>query len=134
MRALLHQNYDAQRQPETGQQWQKNEKTKLELRASMATGFPSSGAQLSEKGVLALSISHAQKPQFQAEVSLSGSIQKKREILGNLVGCPDIIRCFDEETTVGANGAIVYNLLLEYGAAGTLAGRIRESNGGRGRL
>ncbi|CAA0843314.1 mitogen-activated protein kinase kinase kinase 21 [Striga hermonthica] len=67
-----------------------------------------------------------------AEVSLSGSIQKEREILGNVRGCPYIIRCFGEETTVGASGAMVYNLLLEYGSGGTLAGRIRASNGGRG--
>ncbi|GER54113.1 mitogen-activated protein kinase kinase kinase [Striga asiatica] len=67
-----------------------------------------------------------------AEVSLSGSIQKEREILGNLKGCPSIIKCFGEETTVSPNGAMVYNLLLEYGSGGTLAGRIRTSNGGQG--
>ncbi|KAL3617698.1 hypothetical protein CASFOL_038019 [Castilleja foliolosa] len=64
-----------------------------------------------------------------AEVSISGSIQKEREILGNVKGCPDIIKCFGEETTVGVNGAMVYNLLLEYGSGGTLAGLIKKSNG-----
>ncbi|KAG8388213.1 hypothetical protein BUALT_Bualt02G0102300 [Buddleja alternifolia] len=64
-----------------------------------------------------------------AEVSVSGSIQKEREVLGNVEGCPDIIKCFGEETTMGENGAMVYNLLLEYGSGGTLADRINKSGG-----
>ncbi|KAI3463483.1 hypothetical protein Pfo_020146 [Paulownia fortunei] len=64
-----------------------------------------------------------------AEVSVSGSIQKEREVLSNVKGCPDIIRCFGEETTMGDNGAMVYNLLLEYVSGGTLAGRIKKSGG-----
>lgn len=64
-----------------------------------------------------------------AEVSVSGSIQKEREVLSNVKGCPDIIRCFGEETTMGDNGAMVYNLLLEYGSGGTLADRIKKSGG-----
>ncbi|KAK6127929.1 hypothetical protein DH2020_038358 [Rehmannia glutinosa] len=64
-----------------------------------------------------------------AEVSNSGSIQKEREILSNVKGCPNIIRCFGEETTMGDNGAMIYNLLLEYGSGGTLAGKIKKSNG-----
>lgn len=64
-----------------------------------------------------------------AEVSSSGSIQKEREVLSNVRGCPDIIRCFGEETTIGDNGAVVYNLLLEYGSGGTLAERIKQSGG-----
>ncbi|KAK4350170.1 hypothetical protein RND71_029483 [Anisodus tanguticus] len=59
-----------------------------------------------------------------AEVSNSGSIQKEREVLNNIKGCPYIIRCFGDETTTGKNGAMVYNLLLEYGSGGTLAQRI----------
>ncbi|KAK4395429.1 Mitogen-activated protein kinase kinase kinase [Sesamum angolense] len=64
-----------------------------------------------------------------AEVSVSGSIQKEREVLSNLKGCCNIIRCFGEETTVGDNGVMVYNLLLEYGSGGTLADRIKKSGG-----
>ncbi|XP_059291650.1 mitogen-activated protein kinase kinase kinase 20-like [Lycium ferocissimum] len=66
-----------------------------------------------------------------AEVSISGSIQKEREVLNNIKGCPYIIRCFGDETTTGKNGAMVYNLLLEYGSGGTLAERIEKfgSNG-----
>lgn len=64
-----------------------------------------------------------------AEVSASGSIQKEREVLSNVKGCNDIIRCFGEETTVGENGVMVFNLLLEYGSGGTLAERIRSSGG-----
>ncbi|XP_057767775.1 mitogen-activated protein kinase kinase kinase 20-like [Salvia miltiorrhiza] len=64
-----------------------------------------------------------------AEVSASGSIQKEREVLSNVKGCNDIIRCFGEETTVGEGGAMVFNLLLEYGSGGTLAQRIRNSGG-----
>lgn len=62
-----------------------------------------------------------------AEVSVSGSIQKEREVLSNVKGCPNIIQCFGEETTTGDNGVMVYNLLLEYGSGGTLAEKIRKS-------
>ncbi|XP_006341415.1 mitogen-activated protein kinase kinase kinase NPK1-like [Solanum tuberosum] len=62
-----------------------------------------------------------------AEVSVSGSIQKEKEVLNNIKGCPYIIRCFGDETTTGQNGAMVYNLLLEYGSGGTLAERINKS-------
>ncbi|CAN4086486.1 unnamed protein product [Withania somnifera] len=62
-----------------------------------------------------------------AEVSASGSIQKEREVLNNVKGCPYIIRCFGDETTMGKNGAMAYNLLLEYGSGGTLAERIEKS-------
>lgn len=68
-----------------------------------------------------------------AEVSASGSIQKEREVLSNVKGCSDIIRCFGEETTVGVNGAMVFNLLLEYGSGGTLADRVKNL-GGKGGL
>ncbi|KAI5660387.1 hypothetical protein M9H77_29180 [Catharanthus roseus] len=64
-----------------------------------------------------------------AEVSVSGSIQKEKEILSNVKGCPNIIRCYGEETTTGENGTMVYNLLLEYGSGGTLADRIKNSGG-----
>ncbi|KAL6539082.1 hypothetical protein OROGR_011731 [Orobanche gracilis] len=67
-----------------------------------------------------------------AEVSASGSIQKEREVFSNVGGCPHIIKCFGEETTVGDNGVMVYNLLLEYGSGGTLADKIRKSSGGNG--
>ncbi|XP_055828692.1 mitogen-activated protein kinase kinase kinase 20-like [Solanum dulcamara] len=62
-----------------------------------------------------------------AEVSVSGSIQKEREVHNNIKGCPYIIRCFGDETTTGQNGAMIYNLLLEYGSGGTLAERIKNS-------
>ncbi|CAI9766174.1 unnamed protein product [Fraxinus pennsylvanica] len=64
-----------------------------------------------------------------AEVSVSGSIQKEREVLSNVKGCPNIIRCFGEETTMGENGVMAYNLLLEYGSGGTLADRIKKLGG-----
>lgn len=64
-----------------------------------------------------------------AEVSASGSIQKEREVLSNVKGCSDIIRCFGEETTMGGNGSMVFNLLLEYGSGGTLAERVKNLGG-----
>lgn len=64
-----------------------------------------------------------------AEVSASCSIQKEREVLSNVKGCNDIIRCFGEETTMGETGVMVFNLLLEYGSGGTLAERIKNSGG-----
>ncbi|CAA2935189.1 mitogen-activated kinase kinase kinase YODA-like [Olea europaea subsp. europaea] len=64
-----------------------------------------------------------------AEVSVSGSIQKEKEVLSNVKGCPNIIRCFGEEATMGENGVMAYNLLLEYGSGGTLADRIKKLGG-----
>lgn len=66
-----------------------------------------------------------------AEVSVSGSIQKEKEVFSQVKGCANIIRCYGEETTVGENGTMAYNLLLEYGSGGTLADMINHS-GGRG--
>ncbi|CAI9766173.1 unnamed protein product [Fraxinus pennsylvanica] len=64
-----------------------------------------------------------------AEVSVSGSIQKEREVYSNVKGCPSIIRCIGEETTIGENGVMAYNLLLEYGSGGTLSDRIKKLGG-----
>ncbi|KAJ8559990.1 hypothetical protein K7X08_004048 [Anisodus acutangulus] len=50
-----------------------------------------------------------------AEVSVSGTIQKEREVLNNIKGCPDIIRYFGDETTSGENGKMANNLLLVKG-------------------
>ncbi|XP_017250220.1 mitogen-activated protein kinase kinase kinase 20 [Daucus carota subsp. sativus] len=65
-----------------------------------------------------------------AEVSISGSIQKEREILDNIGRCGYVIRCFGEEITNGENGEMVYNLLLEYGSGGTLVDVIDKLGGG----
>ncbi|KAL8099105.1 mitogen-activated protein kinase kinase kinase 20-like [Apium graveolens] len=56
-----------------------------------------------------------------AEVSVSGSIQKEREVLSNIGRSDYVIRCFGDEITTADNGGMVYNLLLEYGSGGTLA-------------
>ncbi|XP_028078711.1 mitogen-activated protein kinase kinase kinase 17-like [Camellia sinensis] len=64
-----------------------------------------------------------------AEVSVSGSIQKEREVLSNIGQCPYIIRCFGDEITMGLTGEMVFNLLLEYGSGGTLADLIKKSGG-----
>ncbi|GER48516.1 heat shock 70 kDa protein, partial [Striga asiatica] len=64
-----------------------------------------------------------------AEISRSGTIQKEREVMSNLNSSPYLIKCFGEETTVGDNGIMAYNLLLEYGSGGTLASRIEKSSG-----
>ncbi|MFS7971257.1 putative mitogen-activated protein kinase kinase kinase STE-STE11 family [Helianthus anomalus] len=64
-----------------------------------------------------------------AEVSVSSSIQKEREVLNNIRGCRNVIRCFGDEITNGENGQMVYNLLLEYGSGGTLADLIKKSDG-----
>ncbi|WOH09960.1 hypothetical protein DCAR_0729421 [Daucus carota subsp. sativus] len=62
-----------------------------------------------------------------AEVSVSGSIQKEKEVLSNVGRSDYVIRCFGEETTIGEKGEMVYNLLLEYGSGGTLADLIKKS-------
>ncbi|KAJ4978813.1 hypothetical protein NE237_009593 [Protea cynaroides] len=66
-----------------------------------------------------------------AEVSHSETLQKEREILTKLQGCPHILRCYgDEITTTAGNGDLIYNILLEYASGGTLASLIKNSNGG----
>ncbi|KAB1214432.1 Mitogen-activated protein kinase kinase kinase 2 [Morella rubra] len=62
-----------------------------------------------------------------AEVSVSGSLQKEKEVLDNVKGCPHVISCFGEEITIQENGQMVYNLLLEYASGGTLADLIEKS-------
>lgn len=64
-----------------------------------------------------------------AEISVSGSLKKEREVLGWLNGCPNIIKCFGEEITCGHDGKKVYNLLLEYGSGGNLLDWINKSAG-----
>ncbi|KAH7573197.1 hypothetical protein ACOSQ2_006958 [Xanthoceras sorbifolium] len=64
-----------------------------------------------------------------AEFSASGSLQKEKEILSNLRGCPCVVQCLGEETTFGRNGEMAYNVLLEYASGGTLADSIKKSNG-----
>ncbi|XP_043687425.1 mitogen-activated protein kinase kinase kinase 20-like [Telopea speciosissima] len=64
-----------------------------------------------------------------AEVSHSGTIQKEREILTRLEGCPHILRCYGDEIT-RENGELTYNVLLEYASGGSLASRIKNSHGG----
>ncbi|XP_042497644.1 mitogen-activated protein kinase kinase kinase 20-like [Macadamia integrifolia] len=64
-----------------------------------------------------------------AEVSRSGTLQKEREILSRLQGCPHILHCYGDEITTG-NGELTYNVLLEYASGGTLSSRIKDSSGG----
>nr|XP_043616374.1 mitogen-activated protein kinase kinase kinase 20-like [Erigeron canadensis] len=64
-----------------------------------------------------------------AEYSVSGSIQKEKQVLDNIRGCPNVINCFGEEITTSVDGQMVYNLLMEYGSGGTLAGLIKKTNG-----
>ncbi|KAL3633086.1 hypothetical protein CASFOL_026070 [Castilleja foliolosa] len=64
-----------------------------------------------------------------AEVSASSTLQKEREILNNLDGNPYVIACFGEETTIGDNGVMAYNVLLEFASGGTLADRIEKLSG-----
>ncbi|KAL6996736.1 hypothetical protein U1Q18_006865 [Sarracenia purpurea var. burkii] len=66
-----------------------------------------------------------------AEVSVSGLIQKERQVFSNIGRCPNVMECFGEEITTSESGQMVYNLLLEYGSGGTLGGLIKKS-GGRG--
>ncbi|KAI3766135.1 hypothetical protein L2E82_16185 [Cichorium intybus] len=62
-----------------------------------------------------------------AEVSASSSIQKEKEVMDNIRGCPNVIKCFGDEITNREDGQMVYNLLLEYGSGGTLADLIKKS-------
>ncbi|PSS07567.1 Mitogen-activated protein kinase kinase [Actinidia chinensis var. chinensis] len=64
-----------------------------------------------------------------AEISVSGSILKEREALTNIGRCPNVIRCFGDKITIGENGEMVYNLLLEFASGGTLADLIKKPGG-----
>ncbi|KAJ0094057.1 hypothetical protein Patl1_16350 [Pistacia atlantica] len=65
-----------------------------------------------------------------AEFSASASLQKEKEILENLLGCPYIVECYGEETTVSENGEMAYNMLLEYASGGNLGDIIENSKFG----
>ncbi|GJU10639.1 mitogen-activated protein kinase kinase kinase 17-like protein [Tanacetum coccineum] len=64
-----------------------------------------------------------------AEVSVSGSLKKEKEVMDNIRGSPYVIKCYDDEITKGENNKMAYNLLLEYASGGTLADLIRKSHG-----
>ena len=64
-----------------------------------------------------------------AKVSVSASLQKEKEVLDNVRGCPYVIDCFGEEITTLEDGEMVYNLLLEYASGGTLGNSIKKSGG-----
>ncbi|XP_022991785.1 mitogen-activated protein kinase kinase kinase 17-like, partial [Cucurbita maxima] len=63
-----------------------------------------------------------------AEVSVSKSLQKEKQIYDNLKGCNSLIQCFGEEITT-RNGRMIYNLLLEIAVGGSLAHRINNTCG-----
>ncbi|XP_071712361.1 mitogen-activated protein kinase kinase kinase 20-like [Rutidosis leptorrhynchoides] len=64
-----------------------------------------------------------------AEMSVSYSIQKEKQIMDNVRGCPNVIKCYGDEITDDENNQMVYNMLLEYASGGTLADLIKKSNG-----
>ncbi|GJS10539.1 mitogen-activated protein kinase kinase kinase 17-like protein [Tanacetum coccineum] len=63
-----------------------------------------------------------------AEVSVSGAIQKEKEVMDNICGSAYVIKCFGEEITL-ENNQMVYNLLFEFASGGTLADVIEMSHG-----
>nr|GEY50373.1 mitogen-activated protein kinase kinase kinase 17-like [Tanacetum cinerariifolium] len=63
-----------------------------------------------------------------AEVSVSGSIQKEKEVMDNIRESENVIKCLGEEITT-ENNRIVYNMLLEFASGGTLADVIKKSKG-----
>ncbi|CAA0816412.1 mitogen-activated protein kinase kinase kinase 21 [Striga hermonthica] len=66
-----------------------------------------------------------------AGFSLSRTLRAEKEILSNFIGCPYVIQCLGNETTVSGDegGSTYYNLLLEYASGGTILDRIRTSRG-----
>nr|GMC53437.1 cell division protein FtsZ homolog 1, chloroplastic [Ipomoea batatas] len=63
-----------------------------------------------------------------SKIEFSDSIWKEGQILRKFQGCPYIIQCFGDDTSV-EHGNIVYNLLLEYAPGGTLQGLINSQEG-----
>ncbi|PWA96135.1 phosphorylase kinase, gamma catalytic subunit [Artemisia annua] len=63
-----------------------------------------------------------------AEVSVSCSIQQEKEVMDNIRGSANVIKCLGEEITIESN-RIVYNMLLEFASGGTLADVIKKSKG-----
>ena len=59
---------------------------------------------------------------------LSNSLKNEKTILDRIGNCPQIIRCFGDDTTV-ENGEEIYNLILEFAPNGTLADQIKKSHG-----
>ncbi|MCE3050017.1 hypothetical protein HAX54_046312 [Datura stramonium] len=56
-------------------------------------------------------------------LSRSQSLQDEREFLRMFEDCPHVIRCFGVKVTQ-EDGLLLYNLLLEYASAGSLADRL----------
>ena len=64
-----------------------------------------------------------------AEISVSATLQKEKEVFENVQGYPFVIHYFGEDFTVEDNGDMVYNLLLEYASGGSLRDLIHNSGG-----
>ena len=64
-----------------------------------------------------------------AEISVSATLQKEKQVFDNVQGYPFVIHCFGEDSTVEDNGDMVYNLLLEYASGGSLRDLIHNSGG-----
>ena len=64
-----------------------------------------------------------------AEISVSATLQKEKEVFENVQGYPFVIHYFGEDSTVEDNGVMVYNLLLEYASGGSLRDLIHNSSG-----
>ncbi|MCD7456375.1 hypothetical protein HAX54_031455 [Datura stramonium] len=58
------------------------------------------------------------------------SLRNEMYFLRQLQGCPHVIGCFGVDFTE-KGGKVIYNILLEYAEAGSLANRIRQFNLGR---
>ncbi|XP_041015658.1 mitogen-activated protein kinase kinase kinase 20-like [Juglans microcarpa x Juglans regia] len=103
------------------------------FRISMASNacfsFSSAAASRASTDVGNISIAWLAKERVTVEVSVSGSLQKEKEVLNNEEGSPYVIDCFGEEITTQEKGEMVYNLLLEYASKGTLANSIEKSDG-----
>ncbi|KAG6472290.1 hypothetical protein ZIOFF_069750 [Zingiber officinale] len=68
-----------------------------------------------------------------APLSLSGSLRHEYSVLGQLQGCPQIVRCFGDEVVVDeATGVQSYNLFLEFADGGSLQDAVRRSGRGLG--
>ncbi|KAI3922254.1 hypothetical protein MKX01_005943 [Papaver californicum] len=60
-------------------------------------------------------------------VSQSSMLEKEKEILTQLNGCPQILQCFGEDITV-ENGVQMYNIFLEFASLGNLSQLIKSGS------
>ncbi|XP_031097103.1 mitogen-activated protein kinase kinase kinase 17-like [Ipomoea triloba] len=64
-----------------------------------------------------------------ADIEHSDSLRREEQFLYSLRGSPNFVHCYGTDTSLEDDGKLVYNLLLEYAAGGSLKSLIKSRRG-----